>query len=93
MSKLKEKLSKDLFKQVTDKTYYIDDMEGLVRYLKKCGVNPKKFKMYVSSEVLVNEQKLDEAFQNDEIDMKQLEGCYSLKLGEPYMRMTKWDEV
>ena len=93
VSKLKEKLSKDLFKRVTDKTYYIVDMEGLVRYLKKCGVNPKKFKMYVSSDIEVNEQKLDEAFQNEEIDMKQLEGCYSLKLGEPYMRMTKWDEV
>ena len=70
IDKLKQTLTKEQQKAVIDKTYEITDMDGLINYLKSCGVKPKEFKKYISVKEIVNEQKLDNANQKGLIKKK-----------------------
>ena len=89
IDKLKQTLTKEQQKEVIDKTYEITDMDGLINYLKSCGVKPKEFKKYISVTEMVNEQKLDNAYQTGLIKRKQIENCYDMELGKPYIKLTE----
>ena len=47
LDKLKQKLGKDVYSEVVDKTYTVNDMQRLSRYLKSCGGEPKKIKKFI----------------------------------------------
>ena len=87
--KLKEKLSKKLYKDVTEKTYTVNDMAGLVEYLKTCGVNPKKFKQYIDVDESINDSEINRLYDTGKISMEDVSGCYDIKYGEPYIRLTE----
>lgn len=89
LDKLKKKLSKEVYKDIIDKTYTINDMPGLVKYLKSCGVNPKKFKQFVEVEEKLNETKLDTYYETGVLKKSDVAGCYDVKIGEPYIRLTE----
>ena len=89
VEKLKEKLDKKTYNEIIDKTYTINDMEGLIKYLKSCGVDAKKFKKFIEVNEEVDETKLNNLYDRGEIKKKQIEDCYEVKLGEPYIRITE----
>ena len=70
--KLKKKLSKEIFNEVVDKKYTINNMDDLITYLKSCGVDPKKFKKFVDVEETVNK----------------LSGCYELQANFSYVKIS-----
>lgn len=87
LDKLKQSLTKEQQKEVIDKTYIVSDMEGLIKYLKSCGVKPKEFKKYIEVQEVVNETKLDNAYQTGAIKKKQLSSCYDVEMGKPYIKL------
>lgn len=89
LDKLKQKLNKDTYKDLVDKTYTISDMQGLIKYLKSCWVDPKKFKKYIEVEEQLNEIKLNTYYETGALDKKDIEGCYTVKMGEPYIKITE----
>lgn len=89
VEKLKEKLDKKTYSEIVDKTYTINDIEGLTKYLKSCGVDAKKFKKFIEVNEEVDETKLNNLYDRGEIKKKQIEDCYEVKLGEPYIRITE----
>ena len=89
LDKLKKRLDKETYNKVVDKTYTINDMQGLIKYLKSCGVDPKKFKKFIDVEEQVNESRIDNMFNIGEIEKADVSGCYDVKLGEPYIRITE----
>lgn len=89
VEKLKEKLDKKTYNEIVDKTYTINDMEGLIKYLKSCGVDAKKFKKFIEVNEEVDETKFNNLYDRGEIKKKQIEDCYEVKLGEPYIRITE----
>ena len=89
VEKLKEKLDKKTYNEIVDKTYTINDIEGLIKYLKSCGVDAKKFKKFIEVNEEVDEIKLNNLYDRGEIKKKQIEDCYEVKLGEPYIRITE----
>lgn len=89
LDKLKQKLNKDTYKDLVDKTYTISDVQGLIKYLKSCGVDPKKFKKYIEVEEQLNEIKLNTYYETGALDKKDIEGCYTVKMGEPYIKITE----
>lgn len=89
IKKLKKQLQKKHFRKVVDKTYTINDYEGLVEYLKQCGVEPKKFSKFINVESNVNESAIDELLNVGELKQKDIYGCYVLKVGKPYIRLTE----
>lgn len=89
LEKLKEKLSKPKQKQVINKTYVIKDFNGLVKYLKTCGVDAKKFKKYIEVQENLNEEELNRLYEVGEISRKEVDGCYTIQMGEPYIKITE----
>ena len=87
--KLKEKLGKQRIQRILNKTYTVNDMNGLIAYLKTCGVDPKKFKSFIDVEEQVDEIKLEELYNTGEIKQKEVEGCYKIELGNPYIKITE----
>lgn len=92
IDKLKQNISKELFSEIVTKTYTIKDINGLIKYLKSCGVDPKKFKTFIEVKEEVNEQKFDTLYQTGKVKAKEIEDCYKVKLGEPYFRFTDINE-
>ncbi len=93
VSALEEKVDKELLNEFLDKKYVITNMDGLIRYLKSCGVNPKKFKSFVNVEKTVNKQKLDELSELGEITLDDLKGCYTVKESEGYLKISEVKET
>lgn len=89
VEKLKEKLDKKTYNKIVDKTYTINDIEGLIKYLKSCGVDAKKFKKFIEVNEEVDGTELNNLYDRGEIKKKQIEDCYEVKLGEPYIRITE----
>jgi hypothetical protein len=84
ISKLKSILGKEVSKRVIDKRYTIVNMNGLIEYLKSCGVDPQKFKSFISTEESVNVKELDQMEQLGKVKREDLKDCYSVKLQDPY---------
>lgn len=89
LDKLKQKLGKDIYKDVVDKTYTINDIQGLIKYLKSCGVDPRKFKKFIDVDETLNETKLNTYCETGALKKSDIEGCYDVKMGEPYIRLTE----
>lgn len=89
LDKLKQKLGKDTYKDVVDKTYTINDIQGLIKYLKSCGVDPRKFKKFIDVDETLNETKLNTYCETGALKKSDIEGCYDVKMGEPYIRLTE----
>lgn len=89
LDKLKQKLGKDVYSEVVDKTYTVNDMQGLIKYLKRCGVDPKKFKKFIDVKEELDETKLNTYYETGALKKEDIEGCYDVKMGEPYIRLTE----
>ena len=89
LDKLKQKLGKDIYKDVVDKTYTINDIQGLIKYLKSCGVDAKKFKKFIDVDETLNETKLNTYYETGALKKSDIEGCYDVKMGELYIRLTE----
>ena len=86
---LKERMAKDKRKAVIKKEYAIADMDGLITYLKSCGVDPKKFKTYLSISESVDEKELNNLFNVGVITKSDIKGCYDVDMSEPYIVITE----
>lgn len=82
--KLEKALGKELSRDVIQKHYEIVDMNGLVTYLKDCGISPKVFKSFISVRKTVNTKELDRLEELGKITAEQIKGCYTVKSQSPY---------
>ena len=82
--KLEKALGKELSRGVIQKHYEIVDMNGLITYLRECGVNPKVFKSFISVRKTVNVKELDRLEELGKITAEQIKGCYTIKSQNPY---------
>lgn len=89
IEELKKKLSKEKFATVVNKEYTVIDMPGLVKYLKSCGVDPKKFKKFISVSETLDETKLDTMYETGKLKQEEIRGCYTVGISEPYFRITE----
>lgn len=87
--KLKKKLSKSVIDKIIDKTYTINDFDGLVKYLKSCNVDPKIFKRFIDVEEKVINEQMDLLSDIGEISSEDVAGCYSIKTNVGYIRVTE----
>ena len=82
--KLEKALGKELSQNVIQKHYEINDMLGLITYLKECGIDSKVFKSFISVRKTVNTKELDKLEELGLITAEQIKGCYSIKSQSPY---------
>lgn len=89
VDKLSKRLDKEILNEVVRKTYTINDFDGLVKYLKSCGVDPKKFKKFIDVKKEVDNKIIDELGQLGEIDLEDLSGCYELQANFSYIKISE----
>lgn len=87
--KLAINLGNKLFKQVVNKKYIVNDMLGLIEYLKSCNVDPNIFKKYIDIEYSLNEAELDNLELLGKVKAEQLEGCFDLSFSKPWYSVEK----
>lgn len=87
--KLKENIEKPVLKKMLKRKYIITDFDGLVKYLKTRGVDPKRFKKYLEVEEQVDTEMVDHLYEVGAITRKQVEGCYNVQMGNPQIRITE----
>lgn len=91
--KIKQIFDKGIVKRILTKRYEISDMEGLIKYLKSCGVNPKEFKRYIDVQESVNEQELEQMYSMGEIDKKQFRSCCDVDVGKTVFTLTEVKKI
>lgn len=85
---LEKKLPKETARDVIVKSYKITDYKSLVAYLKQCNVDPKKFKQFIEVEKTVDTKTLDRLSDIGEINLNDIEGCYTVTDSAPYVKIT-----
>lgn len=88
VDKLEKAIGKRECGAFVEKQYSIPDMEGLIKYLQACGVDPVKFKKYIHVEKKVNQTKFNEWSELNEVDANELKDCYELKDIAGYLRIS-----
>lgn len=86
--KLKEKLDKAVYKRIINRRYEIADYEGLVKYLKSCGVDPKVFKSFINVIDTVDTKKIDNMSKLGYIPAERIAGCYLVEMKNPYYKVS-----
>ena len=86
--KLEKTLSKDIAKSVILKKYEIVNIDGLVAYLKECGVDPKVFKSFLHISKSIDSGELDRLEELGKVSREQVEGCYTVKRQKPYFTVS-----
>lgn len=86
--KLEKKLNKEYCQEIISKKYEVQDITGLIEYLKTCGVNPKKFKSFINVTKSVDQSKLDQLFLTGKLSEKDVDGCYTTEKKNPYYTVT-----
>ena len=79
---LTAKLDKKLLKRIVNKKIEIDDLEGLVKFLKSYGVSPKEFKQYIKSSKEIDMDEIDRLVEIGDIQIEDLQGCYKVEFDE-----------
>lgn len=82
--KTEKALGKAYSKEVINKTCSIADLDGLITYLKSCGVDPKIFKSFLSVKKEVDIEKLERLEELGKVSEDQLRGCFEVKNQKPY---------
>jgi len=80
VERLEKKISKNLFKEITDKEYQIVDMDGLASVLKNHGVKFSEFKKFIRTTTKVNRDKIKQAYALGKLTMDEISGCYSANI-------------
>ena len=93
IDKLSGKLDKEILNEITDKQYTINDMDGLITYLKSCGVNPRKFKEFLNIDKKINDKKVDELCQLGDITENDITGCYEVQANFSYIKISELEQV
>ena len=78
ITKVKINFDVNKLEEIINKKVEIINLEGLIEYLKECGVNPKEFKKYINVRKEVNTKKLDKMEELGRISLEDIEGCYSI---------------
>lgn len=87
--KLEKALPKDVAKKVVCKTYTINNMDAFISLLKEYDVPYKKVKPLITVDKAVDTNALDNAYDLGLFEKEDIEGCYSLFVGNPYYVMTE----
>lgn len=82
VDKLKKRLNKETFNEITDRKYIITDIDGIVKLLKRAKIKPEEFKQLIDVETTVNREALKQLYSIGEITMDKLKGCYDAKINK-----------
>lgn len=78
--KLKVKLEPEIFNEIVEKTYVINDIKGLTAMLKEAGVSPAAFKKFVEVRMEIDRTAVRRLYDSKDITKEDLKGCFTAKV-------------
>lgn len=91
IQKLKKCLDKKTQDAIIKKEYTVSNMDGLIEYLKSCGVDPKKFKNYLTIKETVDTKAIDQLSALGQLDKEAIKDCYEVHKKTSYVKMQDWE--
>lgn len=88
VSKLKQKLSKDILSKVVKRNRELVDLQGLVNYFKDLGGDPKVFWSFFETTEVVDQKVLDQLEEVGDIEAEDVAGCFEVKVKSQSYRVT-----
>lgn len=88
VEKLEKRLPKSIARKVVKKQYRVNDMQGLITYLKSCNVDPVVFKRYIQVDKTVDQKMVDQLGNLGQISVRNISGCYIVKCQKPYFTLS-----
>ena len=88
VSKLKDKLSKDILSKVVKRNRELADLQGLVNYFKDLGGDPKIFWSFFETTEVVDQKALDQLEEVGDIEAEDVAGCFEVKVKSQSYRVT-----
>lgn len=88
VDKVEKKIGKKHASEIISKEYTISDFEGLIKYLKSIGANPKKFKQFIEVNKTIDRKKLDNLEELGLLSLDDLAGTYEVKVNNPYYKVS-----
>lgn len=82
VEKLKQKLDNELFMEVTKRSYYITDIDAMIKLMKDNDVRARDFKALIDAKVTVDREALKQLYDAKEITMSDLKGTYSATISK-----------
>ena len=80
--KLRKKLPKKLFNEVTNRNYRVTDIEGLIELLKAAGIKQNDFKKYIDVDITIKQDELKQLFEVGDVALDDLKGCYEANVSK-----------
>lgn len=77
---LEKKLDKKIFDEIIEKEVVIIDYTGFTNLLKKAGIKARELKELIEVRRFVNNEKIKNLFNTNQINLKDLEGCYDAQI-------------
>ena len=94
VDKLRGQVSKDIAKQIIETKYGISDWDGFAGFLKSHNIKPSDIVPFLTIERKVKQKKLDELSELGEITDEDVDGCFTVKEINGYVRLNeKVEEV
>jgi hypothetical protein len=82
MDKLKEKLDKDIYEEIADKTYYVSNMDKLLKLIKSAGISAREFKSCIGVVVQPKRSEIKSLYDSGYITKDNLKGCFTAKISK-----------
>lgn len=82
VEKLKEKLDNEIFMEITKRSYFITDINAMVKLMKDNDVKARDFKALIDANVSVDRAALKQLYDAQEITMADLKGTYTATINK-----------
>ena len=77
IEELENRLDKKLLSQILEKSYTVVDWPAFTQLCKNHGISPKVLRNYISVVKKVDQNKLSKLYEKGEVELTDLEGCYT----------------
>lgn len=82
VEKLKQKLDNELFMEITNRCYYINDINKMIELVKDAGVKAKDFKALIEAKITPDKQAIKRLYDIGELTLKDLKGTYTATISK-----------
>lgn len=78
--KLKENLDPEIYNEITEKVYEVQNIDLLKKLFKQAGLTPKQFKQCISSTTHISPPKIQQAYAVGDITKEDLRSAYTARI-------------
>jgi len=82
IEKMKEKLGKEMFAEVVNKTVTITNLDQFIQIMKKYEVPYPKVKGLLNVQEAISNAKINELYKMGDLSLKKIKGCYEVSFTE-----------